>query len=77
MGKTSDIKRKKQENEGNVEARSTNYRKSSKPMANSSQLCHFSDEDEKDEKKKAKLMKNRVSAQHSRDGKKLYVEELE
>ncbi|XP_028766781.1 bZIP transcription factor 17 [Neltuma alba] len=77
MGKIYDLKRKKQHNEGNTEARTTKFRKSSMPMDNTSQQSDLSALDEEDDKRKARLLRNRESAQLSRQRKKHYVEELE
>ncbi|XP_028782074.1 bZIP transcription factor 17-like isoform X2 [Neltuma alba] len=74
MGKNCDLKRKKQQNEGNTEARTTKYRKST---VNTSQQSDLNAVDEEDGKRKARLMRNRESAQLSRQRKKHYVEELE
>lgn len=61
-------KRKKGQDEGNAtDSRTTKYRRSSENAEVS----------EEDEKKKARLMRNRESAQLSRQRKKHYVEELE
>ncbi|XP_054813252.1 bZIP transcription factor 17-like [Prosopis cineraria] len=77
MGKNCDLKRKKQQNEGNTEARTTKHRKSSMPVENTTQPSILNAIDEEDEKRKARLMRNRESAQLSRQRKKHYVEELE
>lgn len=58
-------KRKKESDEGNVESRSSKYRRSESAL------------NDEDEKRKARLMRNRESAQLSRQRKKHYVEELE
>lgn len=64
------LKRKKEESSDvNSESRTNKYRKSEE---NSDEKI-----DEKDEKKKARLIRNRESAQLSRQRKKHYVEELE
>ncbi|KAL5810264.1 hypothetical protein ACOSQ4_026832 [Xanthoceras sorbifolium] len=65
-------KRKKENEETNSESRSIKYRKSS--PANEDENDNVSEEDMK---KKARLMRNRESAQLSRQRKKHYVEELE
>ncbi|KAH7557122.1 hypothetical protein JRO89_XS11G0051300 [Xanthoceras sorbifolium] len=65
-------KRKKENEETNSESRSIKYRKSS--PANEDANDNVSEEDMK---KKARLMRNRESAQLSRQRKKHYVEELE
>ncbi|XP_015897961.3 bZIP transcription factor 17 [Ziziphus jujuba] len=76
-------KRKKEEapaaaadyEDGNaVESRTTKYRRSSAPADNANSHLSLNEEDEK---RKARLMRNRESAQLSRQRKKHYVEELE
>ncbi|KAK1427050.1 hypothetical protein QVD17_15732 [Tagetes erecta] len=62
-------------NDVNSELRTNKYRRSNETTEDSN---HNSNEvDEKDEKKKARLIRNRESAQLSRQRKKHYVEELE
>ncbi|XP_023743602.1 bZIP transcription factor 17 [Lactuca sativa] len=68
------LKRKKETPEGNSESRTIKYQRSngtSTTTENSNEI------DGKDEKKKARLIRNRESAQLSRQRKKHYVEELE
>ncbi|XP_061372377.1 bZIP transcription factor 17-like [Gastrolobium bilobum] len=79
-GKGCDLKRKKEQSEGNAETRTIKYRRSSVPVDNKTQqqsesVVNASDDD--DDKRKARLMRNRESAQLSRQRKKHYVEELE
>ena len=73
-GKVCMSKRKK---EGNGESRTSKYRRSSTPVENSHSQCTLNPISEEDEKRKARLMRNRESAQLSRQRKKHYVEELE
>lgn len=68
-------KRKKDIEETNNESRSHKYRKSSSLSANETDNDHNLSEE--DMKRKARLMRNRESAQLSRQRKKHYVEELE
>ncbi|KAI9082086.1 hypothetical protein K1719_027021 [Acacia pycnantha] len=78
VDKSCDLKRKKQHNEGNTEARMTKFRKSSMPMENATEQSDLNDvNEEEDGKRKARLLRNRESAQLSRQRKKHYVEELE
>ncbi|KAI9124477.1 hypothetical protein K1719_004399 [Acacia pycnantha] len=77
MGKNCDLKRKKQQNEGNTESRTTKYRKSPMPTVDTAQQPGLNAVDEEDGRRKARLMRNRESAQLSRQRKKHYVEELE
>lgn len=68
------LKRKNESSDDNSDSRTIKYRKSNEASTtteNSNQV------DEKDEKKKARLIRNRESAQLSRQRKKHYVEELE
>ncbi|KAI3525966.1 hypothetical protein L1887_05105 [Cichorium endivia] len=68
------LKRKKETSDGNSESRTVKYQRSngtSTTTENSNEI------DGKDEKKKARLIRNRESAQLSRQRKKHYVEELE
>ncbi|CAL0323520.1 unnamed protein product [Lupinus luteus] len=86
IGKGSDSKRKKEQSECSAETRTTKYRRSSLSSSsvyveNKIQQCEYGVtvngiEDEED-KRKARLMRNRESAQLSRQRKKHYVEELE
>ncbi|KAE9599740.1 hypothetical protein Lal_00045966 [Lupinus albus] len=81
-GKACDLKRKKEQNEESAETRTTKYRKSSSVSSeNKTQKCDFghnvNDIDDEEEKKKARLMRNRESAHLSRQRKKHYVGELE
>ncbi|KAF7803977.1 bZIP transcription factor 17 [Senna tora] len=77
IGKSCDLKRKIDHNEGNIEAKTNKHRKSSTVMENAAQECGLSPLNEEDEKRKSRLMRNRESAQLSRQRKKQYVEELE
>lgn len=72
MGKNCLTKRKKEHEEANIESRSSKFRRSAMPV--DSGLDVGNDEEEK---RKARLMRNRESAQLSRQRKKHYVEELE
>ncbi|GAB2267107.1 hypothetical protein Dimus_002092 [Dionaea muscipula] len=72
-GRKFSSKRKKELEEENVESRTIKFRKSSLASEN----ADFSVGSEDDEKRKARLMRNRESAQLSRQRKKQYVEELE
>ncbi|KVI03438.1 bZIP transcription factor 17 [Cynara cardunculus var. scolymus] len=68
------LKRKKESSDGSPESRTMKFRRSNETSTtteNSDQV------NEKDEKKKARLIRNRESAQLSRQRKKHYVEELE
>ncbi|KAE9588670.1 hypothetical protein Lal_00030322 [Lupinus albus] len=82
IGKGGDLKRKKEQSEESAETRTTKYRRSSLSSSssvsveNKIQQCESGIDDE-DEKRKARLMRNRESAQLSRQRKKHYVEELE
>ncbi|KAJ7976559.1 BZIP transcription factor [Quillaja saponaria] len=76
-GKNSVLKRKKDHDEGNTESRTPKYRRSSMPAENANQQCSPNAMNEDDEKRKARLMRNRESAQLSRQRKKHYVDELE
>ncbi|KAK7322497.1 hypothetical protein VNO77_25878 [Canavalia gladiata] len=80
-GKGCDLKRKKECYEGSAENRTSKYRRaSSVSVENKSQQQSQSgmiDIGDEDEKRKARLMRNRESAQLSRQRKKHYVEELE
>ncbi|KAJ8648692.1 hypothetical protein MRB53_001715 [Persea americana] len=69
-------KRKKGNEDGNIESRTSKFRRSiSSANANSPGAFHAGNDE--DEKKHARLMRNRESAQLSRQRKKHYVEELE
>ncbi|KAJ1405264.1 Basic-leucine zipper domain [Sesbania bispinosa] len=78
-GKGCDLKRKKEHSEGSAENRTAKYRKSSSVENKIQQQSQsgVNDVDDEDEKRKARLMRNRESAQLSRQRKKHYVEELE
>ncbi|XP_062111871.1 bZIP transcription factor 17 [Humulus lupulus] len=78
-GKNCMSKRKKEAEEGNGESRTSKFRRSSTPVENSRSHSQstLNPVSEEDEKKKARLMRNRESAQLSRQRKKHYVEELE
>ncbi|KAI7727485.1 hypothetical protein M8C21_032947 [Ambrosia artemisiifolia] len=65
------LKRKNESSDVNSESRTVKYRRSNEASGATEDL------DEKDEKKKARLIRNRESAQLSRQRKKHYVEELE
>ncbi|KAI3811765.1 hypothetical protein L1987_21495 [Smallanthus sonchifolius] len=65
------LKRKNESSDVNSESRTIKYRRSNEDSNHSNQV------NEKDEKKKARLIRNRESAQLSRQRKKHYVEELE
>ncbi|OWM73097.1 bZIP transcription factor 17 [Punica granatum] len=78
-GKNS-VPKRKQEHEDAVtktELRNSKCRKSSSSSDKSNSACNVDALTEEDEKKKARLMRNRESAQLSRQRKKHYVEELE
>ncbi|KAI9121116.1 hypothetical protein K1719_008149 [Acacia pycnantha] len=77
IGKGSDLKRKMENNGVNAEARTTKHRRSSMPVENATRKPVASVINEDDEKKKARLLRNRESAQLSRQRKKQYVDELE
>lgn len=88
MGKSCMSKRKKEyaaaaaaaEEDGNAaDSRTTKYRRSSAPADDANSLFSLNGDivNEDDEKRKARLMRNRESAQLSRQRKKHYVEELE
>ncbi|KAJ7972071.1 BZIP transcription factor [Quillaja saponaria] len=77
MESNSVLKRKKEHLEGNAETRTTKCRKSLIPAGNANQQCSPNDMNQEDEKRKARLMRNRESALLSRQRKKHYVEELE
>ncbi|CAM8931098.1 unnamed protein product [Rhodiola kirilowii] len=72
LGKRSLSKRKKESGEGKIEPRSNRLRRS----CENRDVC-VSSGNEDDEKRKARMMRNRESAQLSRQRKKQYVEELE
>nr|KYP64084.1 TGACG-sequence-specific DNA-binding protein TGA-1B [Cajanus cajan] len=75
-----DLKRKKEGSEGSAEKRTSKYRRFSSSVENKTEKESLSDVnaiDDDDEKRKARLMRNRESAQLSRQRKKHYVEELE
>ncbi|KAH9675239.1 bZIP transcription factor 17 [Citrus sinensis] len=75
VSKKGIFKRKKDIEETNNESRSNKYRKSSSLSVNEADNDHNLGEEEM--KRKARLMRNRESAQLSRQRKKHYVEELE
>ena len=75
--KGCDLKRKKEQSEGSAETRTTKYRRSSATVENKAQQNGVVDVDDEDEKRKTRLIRNRESAQLSRQRKKHYVEELE
>jgi len=76
LGSKCMYKRKKEQEQGESsgEGRTSKFRRSSMVASESANCNAGSDEDEK---KKARLMRNRESAQLSRQRKKQYVEELE
>ncbi|KAK3019657.1 hypothetical protein RJ639_004040 [Escallonia herrerae] len=78
LGKNSLFKRKKDSNLENLKSdvRSSKYRRSN-AVENVNQSYSFSAGNGDDEKRKARLIRNRESAQLSRQRKKHYVEELE
>ncbi|KAJ4971265.1 hypothetical protein NE237_004364 [Protea cynaroides] len=67
------LKRKKAKEDCNTDSRSSKFHKSE----NANSACLNGPLDEEDDKRKARLMRNRESAQLSRQRKKHYVEELE
>ncbi|XP_023539159.1 bZIP transcription factor 17 [Cucurbita pepo subsp. pepo] len=77
IGKICMPKRKKDLDEGNPDLRSAKYRRSSEPVESSNPQLSSCALNEDEEKRKARLMRNRESAQLSRQRKKHYVEELE
>lgn len=77
MEKNCMAKRKKEHDEGNADSRSAKYRKASGPADSINPQLGSIAINEDEEKKKARLMRNRESAQLSRQRKKHYVEELE
>ncbi|CAK9322802.1 unnamed protein product [Citrullus colocynthis] len=77
VGKNCITKRKKEQDEGNADSRSAKYRRSSVPAETTNPQLGSCSVNEDDEKRKARLMRNRESAQLSRQRKKHYVEELE
>ncbi|KAI4348574.1 hypothetical protein L6164_009283 [Bauhinia variegata] len=76
MSKNSELKRKKQ-NEGNADSRTAKCRRSFVSLENATQPSGLHGVNDEDEKRTARLMRNRESAQLSRQRKKHYVEELE
>ncbi|KAL2320614.1 hypothetical protein Fmac_029583 [Flemingia macrophylla] len=80
LEEVGDLKRKKEGYEGSAENRTTKCRRFSSSVENKTEKESQSDLngiDDEDEKRKARLMRNRESAQLSRQRKKHYVEELE
>ncbi|KAI4300922.1 hypothetical protein L6164_034248 [Bauhinia variegata] len=80
LGKNCELKRKKEQNEGNADSRTAKYQRSSVPLEFATQqsgLSGINGINDEDEKRNARLMRNRESAQLSRQRKKHYVEELE
>ncbi|XP_038904557.1 bZIP transcription factor 17-like [Benincasa hispida] len=77
VGKNCMTKRKKEQDEGNADSRSAKYRRSSVPAETTDPQLGPCSVNVDDEKRKARLMRNRESAQLSRQRKKHYVEELE
>ncbi|XP_073043174.1 bZIP transcription factor 17 [Primulina eburnea] len=81
---SSMLKRKKESDDlavcdvdNNLESRINKFKKSECNVETNHNSCSISDLNEDDDKKKARLMRNRESAQLSRQRKKQYVEELE
>ncbi|KAF8398196.1 hypothetical protein HHK36_017122 [Tetracentron sinense] len=74
--KTCFTKRKKEKESGDIDSRSNKFRKSSPPDSANSPYA-FNSGNEEDEKRRARLMRNRESAHLSRQRKKHHVEELE
>ena len=70
-------KRKKEQNEGNADLRSSKYQRSFVPAETTNPQLSSCAVNEDEEKRKARLIRNRESAQRSRQRKKHYVEELE
>ncbi|KAA0053911.1 bZIP transcription factor 17-like [Cucumis melo var. makuwa] len=77
VGKNCMTKRKKEQDEGNGDFRSAKYQRSSVSAEATNPQLGSCSINEDDEKRKARLMRNRESAQLSRQRKKHYVEELE
>lgn len=77
IGKNCMSKRKKEPEEGNAESRTTKFRKSSTTVEVANSQFNLNALNDDDDKRKARLMRNRESAQLSRQRKKHYVEELE
>ncbi|XP_071686506.1 bZIP transcription factor 17-like [Rutidosis leptorrhynchoides] len=75
LGNNFLLKRKSESSDVNSESRTNKYRKSNENSVTTNDNSNQGDE--KDEKKKARLIRNRESAQLSRQRKKHYVEELE
>ncbi|KAG9454836.1 hypothetical protein H6P81_007740 [Aristolochia fimbriata] len=70
-------KKKKEREGGNANPRMAKYRRSSSPDENAASTPIFRSGSDEEVKRKARLMRNRESAQLSRQRKKHYVEELE
>lgn len=76
LGKNCLMKRKKENEDVNSELRTSKYRRSN-VVENGDMLNGLNSTNDEEEKRKARLMRNRESAQLSRQRKKHYVEELE
>ncbi|KAL4587406.1 hypothetical protein LXL04_000276 [Taraxacum kok-saghyz] len=74
LGSNFMLKRKKETSDGNSESRTVKYQRSNETSTTTENSNEI---DGKDDKKKARLIRNRESAQLSRQRKKHYVEELE
>ncbi|XP_021893340.1 bZIP transcription factor 17-like [Carica papaya] len=77
IGKNSVTKRKKDSEDATGESRTNKFRRSFVPSENTNSDEVSVTTNEEEEKRKARLMRNRESAQLSRQRKKHYVEELE
>ncbi|XP_022983721.1 bZIP transcription factor 17-like [Cucurbita maxima] len=77
IGKFCMTKRKKEQDEGNADLRSSKYQRSSVPAETTNPQLGSCAVNEDEEKRKARLIRNRESAHLSRQRKKHYVEELE
>lgn len=77
IGKNCMTKRKKELDDGTADLRSAKYRRSSEPVETTDPQLGSCTVNDDEEKRKARLMRNRESAQLSRQRKKHYVGELE
>ncbi|KAL8142989.1 hypothetical protein V2J09_016021 [Rumex salicifolius] len=77
VGKSNSKRKKDQRDEGSAETRSSKLSKSTATFEDANMCMNVSGGNEGDDKKKARLMRNRESAHLSRQRKKQYVEELE